>query len=53
MKKIFLTLMFFALVLPSLLAQQKHTFSIADGNFLLDGKPTQIHSGEMHYSRIP
>jgi beta-galactosidase len=53
MKKILLTLMFFALVLSSLSAQQKHTFSIADGNFLLDGKPTQIHSGEMHYSRIP
>lgn len=31
----------------------KHTFAIADGNFLLDGKPIQIHSGEMHYSRIP
>jgi len=31
----------------------KHTFNIADGNFLLDGKPIQIHSGEMHYSRIP
>ncbi|QPH41512.1 glycoside hydrolase family 35 protein [Pedobacter endophyticus] len=31
----------------------KHTFAIADGNFLLDGNPIQIHSGEMHYSRIP
>ncbi|MFC3562026.1 glycoside hydrolase family 35 protein [Pedobacter jamesrossensis] len=31
----------------------KHTFAIADGNFLLDGKPVQIHSGEMHYARIP
>jgi beta-galactosidase len=31
----------------------KHTFKIADGNFLLDGKPIQIHSGEMHYARIP
>ena len=45
--------MFFACMLPSVSAQQKHTFAIADGNFLLDGKPTQIHSGEMHYSRIP
>jgi len=34
-------------------AAVKHTFAIADGNFLLDGKPIQIHSGEMHYSRIP
>lgn len=31
----------------------KHTFKIADGNFLLDGKPIQLHSGEMHYARIP
>lgn len=31
----------------------KHTFAIADGNFLLDGKAIQIHSGEMHYARIP
>ena len=37
----------------SLSAQHKHSFSIADGNFLVDGKPFQIHSGEMHYSRIP
>lgn len=32
---------------------QKHSFKIADGNFLLDGKPIRLHSGEMHYSRIP
>ncbi len=31
----------------------KHTFAIADGNFILDGKAIQIHSGEMHYARIP
>lgn len=30
-----------------------HTFTIANGNFLYDGKPTQIHSGEMHYARVP
>lgn len=53
MKKLFLALMFFFFMLPSLSAQQKHNFAIADGNFLLDGKPVQIHSGEMHYSRIP
>lgn len=34
-------------------AQPKHTFAISDGNFLYDGKPVQIHSGEMHYARIP
>ena len=32
---------------------QTHTFKIADGNFLLDGKPFQIISGEMHFARIP
>jgi beta-galactosidase len=31
----------------------KHDFRIADGQFLLDGKPLQIISGEMHYARIP
>lgn len=34
-------------------AKAKHTFKIEGGNFLYDGKPVQIHSGEMHYSRIP
>lgn len=38
----------------SLMAQQaKHTFTIGEGNFLLDGKPFQIISGEMHFARIP
>ncbi|MCX2475309.1 beta-galactosidase [Pedobacter sp. MC2016-05] len=32
---------------------KKQTFTIAEGNFNLDGKPFKIHSGEMHYSRIP
>jgi|GEM_PF-15855 len=30
-----------------------HTFTISDGEFLLDGKPFQIISGEMHFARIP
>ena len=33
--------------------ENKHTFKIDSVNFLLDGKPFQIISGEMHYSRIP
>lgn len=32
---------------------QKHTFALGDSVFLLDGKPFQIISGEMHYTRIP
>lgn len=34
-------------------AQLKHTFAIDNGEFMYDGKPIKIHSGEMHYSRIP
>jgi beta-galactosidase len=30
-----------------------HTFATANGKFVLDGKPFQIISGEMHYQRIP
>ena len=30
-----------------------HTFKIERGAFLLDGKPFQIISGEMHFARIP
>ncbi|MFT4031925.1 MAG: beta-galactosidase [Siphonobacter sp.] len=32
---------------------QKHTFTLGTSDFLLDGKPYQIISGEMHPSRIP
>jgi beta-galactosidase len=31
----------------------KHTFALTDSTFLLDGKPLQIISGEMHYPRVP
>lgn len=34
-------------------AKAKHTFKIEGGNFVYDGKPTQIHSGEMHFARVP
>ncbi|HBG70080.1 MAG: beta-galactosidase [Bacteroidetes bacterium GWF2_43_63] len=39
----------------SLSAQKetRHTFAMDSVNFLLDGKPYQIISGEMHYARIP
>lgn len=43
--------------LPALAAQPAHpteqSFKIENGQFLLDGKPFQIISGEMHYERIP
>ncbi len=34
-------------------AQQQHSFTLGDSVFLLDGKPFQIISGEMHYPRVP
>lgn len=30
-----------------------HTFALGDTDFLLDGEPLQMISGEMHYTRIP
>lgn len=42
------------LILPSVLfAQKNHTFEIKGGDFVYDGKPTRVISGEMHYPRIP
>lgn len=32
---------------------QAHTFTVSGKQFLLDGKPFQILSGEMHYTRVP
>jgi len=42
-------------ILISVLSAQtkKHTFTLGRDNFLLDGKPFQIISGEMHFARIP
>ena len=34
-------------------AQGKHRFSLGKNDFLLDGKPIQMISGEMHPARIP
>jgi beta-galactosidase len=34
-------------------AQSKHTFALGDSTFLLDNKPFQMISGEMHCARIP
>ncbi|MDP4261729.1 MAG: beta-galactosidase [Bacteroidota bacterium] len=38
---------------PASAQTQQHSFSLGDTAFLLDGKPFQMISGEMHYTRIP
>jgi beta-galactosidase len=56
-KHLSILLFIFALCLTSSLeAQSKkatHHFAIENGSFMYDGKPIQIHSGEMHFARIP
>ncbi|SDT55047.1 beta-galactosidase [Mucilaginibacter mallensis] len=55
MKKLtFLPLLLAVLFINVCSAQKiKHTFTLGDSAFLLDGKPLQIISGEMHCTRIP
>jgi beta-galactosidase len=53
MNKRYFILIILMLAGRSLSAQAKHTFTINKGDFLLDGKPFQIISGEMHYARVP
>ena len=43
-----------ALALPiGAVAQEHHSIRVERGQFLYDGQPLQIISGEMHYPRIP
>ncbi|HEY0177593.1 MAG TPA: beta-galactosidase, partial [Pedobacter sp.] len=44
-------LLLFALQVQSQTA--RHSFALGDSTFLLDGKPLQMISGEMHCARIP
>ncbi|WP_263379272.1 glycoside hydrolase family 35 protein [Granulicella paludicola] len=46
----------FASTLPATLLKAQtptHTFAVSGNQFLMDGKPYQILSGEMHYPRVP
>ena len=47
------TLAFLALAAPRPARTQQPSFRAAGGQFLLNGKPVQVISGEMHYARIP
>jgi len=50
----FFLLSLFLCVQHSVPAQKaRHTFALGDSAFLLDNKPFQIISGEMHYPRVP
>ncbi|MBD0377180.1 MAG: beta-galactosidase [Flavisolibacter sp.] len=52
--KILLFAILFAAHTLSVYAQKAiHTFALGDSAFLLDGKPFQMISGEIHYPRVP
>jgi beta-galactosidase len=51
LKQLILLTIFFLNVINTF--AQTHTFAMADESFLLDGKPFQMISGEMHYPRVP
>ncbi|WP_295667047.1 beta-galactosidase family protein [uncultured Mucilaginibacter sp.] len=54
MKKLFCSFFAITLLINICSAQKaKHTFALGDSTFLLDGKPLQLISGEMHCTRIP
>ena len=50
---ILFTLLFFSTVLQLYAQKSEHTFVLGEKDFLLDGKPFQMISGEMHCPRIP
>ncbi|RBL91586.1 glycoside hydrolase family 35 protein [Chitinophaga flava] len=53
MKKIILSLALSCWMGHAVQAQQKHSFALSQSDFMLDGKPFQMISGEMHPARIP
>lgn len=53
MKRILLGLLFLIMGMSFALKGHSQDFEIRDGQFYYKNKPVQIHSGEMHYARIP
>ncbi len=50
----FAVLLSSAVALPALSQPaQPHSFTVSGKQFLMDGKPYQVISGEMHYPRVP
>src|SRR5512137_454296 len=52
MKKWYI-LIFLLFIFSGTHSQTKHIFSLGKNDFLLDGKPIRLISGEMHPARIP
>jgi len=53
MKKLPLFLALTILTTLCFAQKQTHTFALGDSAFMLDGKPLQLISGEMHNTRVP
>jgi beta-galactosidase len=53
MKKNIISFLTLFLSITGFCQSPKHTFALGDQAFLLDGKPFQMISGEMHYPRVP
>jgi beta-galactosidase len=53
MARFFCCLVALVLVVTSYAQRKATSFEIKDGKFLHNGKAVQIHSGEIHYARIP
>ncbi|HPE78210.1 MAG TPA: beta-galactosidase, partial [Draconibacterium sp.] len=54
MKKLFISLFFIlTLTVNSFSQNEKHSFTLSKTEFLLDGLPFQIISGEIHPARVP
>ena len=51
--KIFIFFSWMVILSTHTTAQTKHDFSLSKTDFLLDGKPFQVISGEIHPARIP
>jgi hypothetical protein len=49
----FITTIAFALMVSAGASETRHSFTLGTNDFLLDGKPFQIRSGELHPDRIP
>lgn len=53
MRKAAISILTFLIAANSFGQKATHTFALGDSTFMLDGKPLQIISGEMHCTRIP